>query len=89
MSLTSLSRYAGQLLACALFCACLHAQQNTLAAKDSAQAQAAKQLAAKVDRHYNQLRSLRAGFDESYQGLGIHRTESGELLLEKPGMMKW
>ena len=89
MSLTSLSRYAGQLLACALFCACLHAQQNTLAAKDSAQAQAAKQLAAKVDRHYNQLRSLRAGFDESYQGLGIHRTESGKLLLEKPGMMKW
>ena len=49
----------------------------------------AKDLAARVDKHYNELRSLRAGFEESYQGLGIHRTESGTLLLSKPGRMKW
>jgi outer membrane lipoprotein carrier protein len=42
-----------------------------------------------VDRHYNQLHSLKAGFSESYEGLGIQRTESGTLLLLKPGHMKW
>jgi outer membrane lipoprotein carrier protein len=46
-------------------------------------------LAQRVDRHYNQLHSLRAGFSESYQGLGMNRTESGTLLLLKPGRMKW
>jgi len=35
------------------------------------------------------LRSLKAGFSESYEGLGMRRTESGTLLLEKPGRMKW
>lgn len=49
----------------------------------------AKELAARVDRHYDQLHSLKAGFSESYQGMGIQRTESGTLLLEKPGRMKW
>ena len=49
----------------------------------------AKELAARVDRHYNQLRSLKAGFAENYQGMGIKRTESGTLLLLKPGRMKW
>jgi len=42
-----------------------------------------------VDAHYNQLHSLKAGFTESYEGLGIRRTESGTLLLVKPGRMKW
>jgi outer membrane lipoprotein carrier protein len=42
-----------------------------------------------VDRHYNQLHSLKSGFTESYEGLGIKRTESGTLLLLKPGRMKW
>jgi outer membrane lipoprotein carrier protein len=46
-------------------------------------------MAQRVDRHYNQLHSLRAGFTESYEGLGINRTESGTLLLLKPGRMKW
>ncbi len=46
-------------------------------------------LAERVDRHYNQLRSLRAGFTESYEGMGMKRTESGTLLLLKPGRMKW
>jgi outer membrane lipoprotein carrier protein len=35
------------------------------------------------------LRSLKAGFTESYEGLGIKRAESGTLLLLKPGRMKW
>ena len=46
-------------------------------------------LAKRVDQHYNRLHSLKAGFTESYDGLGVHRTESGTLLLEKPGRMRW
>jgi outer membrane lipoprotein carrier protein len=49
----------------------------------------AHDLAQRVDRHYNQLHSLRAGFSESYEGLGLRRTESGTMLLVKPGRMKW
>lgn len=49
----------------------------------------AKELAQRVDRHYNSLRSLKAGFTENYQGLGTERTESGTLLLLKPGRMRW
>lgn len=47
------------------------------------------ELAQRVDRHYNQLRSLKAQFTESYEGLGRTRTESGTLLLQKPGRMRW
>lgn len=46
-------------------------------------------VAARVDRHYNQLHSLRAGFSESYAGMGRRRTESGTMLLAKPGRMRW
>jgi outer membrane lipoprotein carrier protein len=49
----------------------------------------AHELAQRVDRHYNQLHSLRAGFSESYAGLGSHRTESGTVLIMKPGRMRW
>lgn len=49
----------------------------------------AKSLAQRVDRHYNQLRSLKAGFTESYAGLDVRHTESGTLLLAKPGRMRW
>jgi outer membrane lipoprotein carrier protein len=49
----------------------------------------AKDLAQRVDRHYNQLHSLQAGFTETFEGLGMNRTESGTLLLLKPGRMKW
>ncbi|MGA3262487.1 MAG: outer membrane lipoprotein carrier protein LolA [Terracidiphilus sp.] len=49
----------------------------------------AEEMARRVDRHYNQLHSLQAGFTESYEGLGIRRAESGTLLLLKPGRMKW
>lgn len=46
-------------------------------------------LAQRVDRHYNQLRSLKAQFDESYEGMGRARSESGTMLLLKPGRMRW
>jgi outer membrane lipoprotein carrier protein len=49
----------------------------------------AHELAQRVDRHYDQLHSLKAGFTENYAGLGMQRTESGTLLLEKPGRMRW
>ena len=65
----------------------LCAQQRSPSAKDSAQE--VHEIAQRVDRHYNQLHSLKAGFTESYEGLGMRRTESGTLLLVKPGRMKW
>ena len=48
-----------------------------------------QELAQRVDRHYDQLHSLKAAFTESYAGLGMRRTESGTLLLRKPGRMRW
>lgn len=81
MSLGNQLRGGGRLmLAAALLTTCLSAQQRLPDSKD---------LAARVDRHYNQLRSLKAGFSETYQGMGVKRTESGTLLLLKPGRMKW
>src|SRR4051812_5574802 len=47
------------------------------------------QVADDLDRHYNDLRSLRAGFTETYRGAGITRTESGTLWLRRPGKMRW
>jgi outer membrane lipoprotein carrier protein len=67
-------------LAAALLSTSLCAQKLSPTAKD---------LAARVDRHYNQLHSLKAGFAETYQGMGVKRAESGTLLLLKPGRMKW
>ena len=55
----------------------------------SAQPPSAHDLAQRVDRHYNQLHSLKAQFTESYAGLGRVRTESGTLQLLKPGRMRW
>jgi len=52
-------------------------------------APSAVQLAAAVDHHYNVLHRLRVSFTESYQGMGMDRHESGVLLLEKPGRMRW
>jgi outer membrane lipoprotein carrier protein len=78
MSLRSFGR--GGLLVAALLCTCLHAQQHSPTATE---------VASRVDHHYNQLHSLKAGFAETYEGMGIKRTESGTLLLVKPGRMKW
>jgi len=76
------------LLAAALLSTAFYAQKPSPSAKDSAQP-SAHDLAARVDRHYNQLNSLKAAFSETYQGMGIRRTESGTLFLLKPGRMKW
>ncbi len=64
----------------------------TTAMSVAATAQAAPDvhaLAARVDSHYNHLRSLRAQFTERYSGMGLHRAETGTLLLQKPGRMRW
>ena len=70
-----LALHAGILLAACALC--------------DAQAPSAHDLAQRVDHHYNQLHSLKAGFTESYEGLGMQRTETGTLLLLKPGRMRW
>jgi outer membrane lipoprotein carrier protein len=54
-----------------------------------AQQPTAHDLAQRVDRHYNQLHSLKAQFVENYEGMGRARTENGTLLLLKPGRMRW
>ena len=43
----------------------------------------------RVDDHYNHLASLRTSYTEHYAGMGMDRTESGTLLLKKPGRMRW
>jgi outer membrane lipoprotein carrier protein len=52
-------------------------------------AQVADSILRKVDDHYNHLSSLRATYSEHYAGMGMDRTESGTLLLKKPGRMRW
>jgi len=42
-----------------------------------------------VDDHYNHLHTLRARYIEHYAGMGMDRTESGTLTLQKPGLMRW
>jgi outer membrane lipoprotein carrier protein len=75
-----LLKRGGPLLAAALLCALAQAQSAVPSVKEVAQ---------RVNRHYNSLQSLKAQFSESYQGLGIKRFESGTLYLKKPGRMKW
>jgi outer membrane lipoprotein carrier protein len=53
------------------------------------QAPSALDLAKRIDEHYNRLHSLKAGFSESYEGLGMTRSEFGTMLLRKPGKMRW
>ncbi len=73
-------RLRGILAACLLQFAC---GTSLLAATD------VQALAAKVDQHYNQLKSLEANFTESYSGAGMSRIESGVLVMKKPGKMRW
>jgi outer membrane lipoprotein carrier protein len=54
-----------------------------------AQAQDSDALIRKVDDHYNHLTSLRASYSEHYAGMGMERTETGTLVLKKPGRMRW
>lgn len=60
----------------------LNAEKKKLAAADYAALR-------RVDGHYNHLHSLRTEFTESYDGMGLHRVETGTLLLSKPGRMRW
>ena len=46
-------------------------------------------VADKVDQRYNAMRTLQGEFVETYAGAGMSRTESGTLLLKKPGQMRW
>jgi len=46
-------------------------------------------IATAVDDKYNHLKTLQADFSEIYRGAGAERTESGTLLLKKPGKMRW
>jgi outer membrane lipoprotein carrier protein len=55
----------------------------------SAHAQDVHAIASKVDDHYNHLTTLHAAYTEQYSGMGQQRTESGTLLLKKPGRMRW
>jgi outer membrane lipoprotein carrier protein len=55
----------------------------------SAAEQTVDQVASRVDRRYNHLKTMKANFQESYNGAGLTRNESGVLWLEKPGKMRW
>ncbi len=48
-----------------------------------------RQIADRVDAHYNNLQTLQADFTETYRGPGVARTESGTLWLKRPGRMRW
>jgi outer membrane lipoprotein carrier protein len=58
-------------------------------AQSTGESAAAGLIVHRVDEHYNHLTSLRTRFNEHYSGLGMDRTESGTLLLKKPGRMRW
>jgi outer membrane lipoprotein carrier protein len=73
------------MLAAVLCCGTMGAQKNPPQGQDLD----VHSLARRVDQHYNKLHSLKAGFSESYVGLGMHRQENGTLLLSKPGRMRW
>jgi outer membrane lipoprotein carrier protein len=55
----------------------------------SAQTAASDAILRRVDDHYNHLSSLTTGYSEHYSGMGFDRTETGTLLLKKPGRMRW
>lgn len=61
----------------------------SMAAVACAQQPSLHDVAKRVDDHYNHLRSLRLDYTEHYNGLGMNRTETGTLLLKKPGRMRW
>lgn len=70
----------GRISVCALVCLYLCAAASAIDVK---------QLADRVDAHYNRLRSMEVNFTEIYRGAGMGRSESGILWLKKPGKMRW
>ena len=75
-------RRASALALALVFTPALYAQEPKLSPSDAAVLKA-------VDTHYNHLRSLRTAFTETYDGVGMHKSEAGMLLLSKPGRMRW
>ena len=49
----------------------------------------AAELARLVDAHYDHLQSLQTRYTERFRGMGMDHTETGTLLLRKPGRMRW
>ena len=70
------------MLAGILLCAAIPAAAES--SKDAVQ-----EAAQRIDARYNSMKTLRADFTQIYSGGGIQRTESGILLLKKPGKMRW
>jgi outer membrane lipoprotein carrier protein len=60
-----------------------------LSSRVHAQVVSPQAFAAVVDRHYNSLHSLSVHFTQKFDGMGMHRSESGVLLLKKPQKMRW
>jgi len=67
----------------------VRAQAVATSAAISSLDQADLAIVRRVDEHYNHLGSLRTGYTEHYAGMGMDRSESGTLLLKKPGRMRW
>jgi outer membrane lipoprotein carrier protein len=65
------------------------ASAQTAAASASALSAADEGVLRRVDDHYNHLTSLEAQYTEHYLGMGFDRSETGTLLLKKPGRMRW
>src|SRR5450631_2024646 len=78
----------GLVLSLLAFVFALAGQQHAQSAQNTNQPDV-HTIAQLADSHYNKIHSLRAGFNEAYTGLGIARSESGTLLLLKPGSMRW
>jgi outer membrane lipoprotein carrier protein len=60
-----------------------------VAQSSSAAAPSLKAVTDAVDHHYNHVSSMSADFTETYTSAGTSRSESGTLLLKKPGKMLW
>ena len=91
MSLRAFTGRGRTVLAAALLSTCLIAQQAPPSGPNTTKklVPSAQELAQRVNQHYDRLHSLKAAFTETYVGLGMHRSESGTLLLLKPGRMRW
>jgi outer membrane lipoprotein carrier protein len=63
--------------------------QSCLPASPEGSGDDARAIAQLVDRHYNRPHSLRANFSQTFEGLGMKKTEGGTLLLVKPARMRW
>lgn len=84
-----LARFLHVLAPCAVLLLALTARPDTTVQAQQAPNADVHSIAQLVDGHYNRVHSLRASFTESYEGLGMTRSESGTLLLLKPGRMRW